>query len=185
MTSAPRCALPQLDFQLETPGPRWIFSRLALASPHLQRIRVRIELVRNFFPELARIAIRVGLAKKRGVLGWGSLDPEAPGIWLRPRRIELFTIAHEMTHLLQARRLIPLGERSCDLWALARSPLLIDCVPCYLKIPKSIRQQAVTPGHAALLHEEARRAIAAREQGDRRYIARFEREVAQALERNI
>ena len=77
--------------------------------------------MRRFFPEMDACTIRVGLAKKRGVLGWGSLDPERPGIWVRPRRLDHFTVAHELTHLLQARSLVPRGERACDLWALMTS----------------------------------------------------------------
>ncbi|MGI8424062.1 MAG: hypothetical protein ACR2L6_07950, partial [Gemmatimonadaceae bacterium] len=125
-------SLEQLGLEFDLGPPRWTFSRLVLRSRHFERIRERIEFVRGFFPEMVGVTIRVGLAQKRGILGWGSLDPERPGIWLRPRRIELFTVAHEMTHLLQARVLVPSGERQCDLWALARSPLLIDSPPTYL-----------------------------------------------------
>ena len=112
------------------------------------------------------------------MLGWGSLDPEHPGIWLRPRRIDLFTVAHEMIHLLQARGLVPRGERQCDLWALARSPLVIDSPPTYLKLPRVLKQRPVRAEHAALLHRTACEWIAAREGGDRRYLQRFEAAIA-------
>jgi len=119
------------------------------------------------------------MALNGGVLGWGSLDPERPGIWVRPRRLDYFTIAHEFTHLLQARGEVPRGERACDLWALARSPLLVDSPPGYLKLPRGLqRRRQVSPRDAKLLSERARAAIAARDAGDRRYLARFEREVA-------
>jgi len=171
-------ALEQLGFELELAPPRWSFSRLVLRSPHFERIHERIEFVRGFFPELTGTTIRVGLALKRGVLGWGSLDPDRPGIWLRPRRIELFTIAHEMTHLLQARKMVPRGERACDLWALARSPLLIDSPPTYLKLPRHLKARPVRVDHAALLHRIATASVAARERGDRRYLKRFEGDLA-------
>jgi hypothetical protein len=101
---------------------------------------------------------------------------------VRPRRLDHFTIAHEFTHLLQARGLVPGGERACDLWALARSPLLIDKPPGYLKLPRALHYaQGLTPRAGELLHEAARRALAARAAGDRRYLQRFEREVAGAL----
>jgi hypothetical protein len=159
--------------------PRWVFSRLVLASPHRERIQDRLEFVRRFFPEIEGWTIRVGMAKKRGVLGWGSLDPERPGVWVRPRRLETFTIAHEFTHLLQARRLVPLGERACDLWAMARSPLLIDAPPCYLKLPKRLgERRRLSHETAVLLHQAACRAIEGRSRGDRRYLSGFEREVA-------
>lgn len=150
-----------------------------LSSPHRARICERVEFVRRFYPELDRTTVRVGMALKRGVLGWGSLDPERPGIWVRPRRLDYFTIAHEFTHLLQARGEVPRGERACDLWALARSPLLVDSPPGYLKLPRALlRRRQVSPRDAKLLSERARAAIAAREAGDRRYLAHFEREVA-------
>src|SRR5262245_37189715 len=117
--------LEQLEFEFARIEPRWEFSRLAARSPHLRRIRTRLDFVRRHFPELQSVCIRVGLAKKRGVLGWGSLDPHHPAIWVRPRRLDYFTIAHELTHLLQARGQVPRGERACDLHALARSPELV------------------------------------------------------------
>ncbi|MEO7866971.1 MAG: hypothetical protein ABIU54_04955, partial [Candidatus Eisenbacteria bacterium] len=128
--------LEQLAMDLGPERPRWVFSRLAAKSAHHARIVEHLEFARRFFPELDTLTIRIGLAQKRGVLGWGSLDPARPGIWVRPRRLHLFTIAHEFTHLLQARDLVPRGERSCDVFALARTPLLIDSPPSYLKLPR-------------------------------------------------
>lgn len=137
--------------------------------------------MRRYFPELDGITVRVGLVRKPGVLGWGSLDPEQPGVWVRPRRLDAFTIAHELTHLLQARGLIPGGERACDLWALARSPLLVDTPPGYLRVPAAIgRQRSLGAADAALLHRAAKLALAARAGGERQYLRRFEREVAAA-----
>jgi hypothetical protein len=170
--------LEQLTMDLGPERPRWTFSRLAANSPNHARIVEHLEFARRFFPELSGITIHVGLALKRGVLGWGSLDPERPGVWVRPRRLYLFTIAHEFTHLLQARELVPRGERSCDLFALARSPLLIDHAPGYLKLPRSFRRGRPSAEQARVLCELARRAIAAREAGDRRYLQNFERELA-------
>ncbi len=172
--------LDQLEMDFEV-RPRWRFSRLALRSPYLPRIRERLEFVRFFFPELDEITIRVGLVRKRGVLGWGSLDPGSPGIWVRPRRLDAFTLAHELTHLLQARGLVPRGERACDLWALARSPLLIDAPPGYLELPPALkRATSVPPRLSQALHSAAARAIERRAEGDRRYLARFEREMTEA-----
>ena len=170
--------LEQLALDFGPPRPRWIFSQLVLRSPHRARIVERLEFVRRFFPELADGTVRVGLARKRGVLGWGSLDPGRPGVWVRPRRLAYFTIAHEFTHLLQARRVVPRGERACDLWALARSPLLNDVPPSYLALPSPLRgRRRLRPEQAATLCHAARRALAARERGERRYLALFEREV--------
>jgi hypothetical protein len=174
--------LEQLAMDFGPPRPRWDLSRLVERSPHRLRILERLEFVRRFFSELADCTVRVGLARKRGVLGWGSMDPGHPGIWVRPRRLSYFTIAHEFTHLLQARRLVPRGERACDLWALARSPLLNDTPPGYLRLPASTRRRSrLDPEEATLLCHAARRAIAERAGGERRYLLRFEREVREAL----
>jgi hypothetical protein len=170
-----------MSLDLGPDRPRWKLSRLVEASAHRERILEFLEFARKFYPELEGLVIRVGLAQKRGVLGWGSLDPERPGVWVRPRRLQLFTIAHEFTHLLQARRLVPRGERQCDLWALARTPLLIDAVPNYLSLPRSLRRGKPTNDQAHALCVAAREAIAAREAGDRRYLARFEATLAEAF----
>jgi len=172
--------LEQLALDLGPERPRWKFSRLVLASPHRERILEYLEFTRKFFPELEGLSIRVGLAQKRGVLGWGSLDPEHPGVWVRPRRLQLFTVAHEFTHLLQARGLVPRGERACDLFALARSPLLIDAAPNYLRLPRALRRGRPTNDQAHALCAAARAAIAARAAGDRRYLARFEAGLAES-----
>ena len=174
-------ALEQLALELGPARPRWSFSRLVLKSPHRARILERLDFVRRFFPELDGSTVRIGLAQKRGVLGWGSLDPERPGIWVRPRRLDHFTVAHELTHLLQARGLVPRGERACDLWALARSPLIADHAPGYLRLPSRLRRGPLDPAEAQTLCDLARTAIAGRERGDRRYLARFEREAARLL----
>ena len=166
--------LEQLAMDLGPERPRWSFSRLAKNTPHHERIVEHIEFARRFFPELEGITIRIGLAQKPGVLGWGSLDPERPGIWVRPRSLYLFTIAHEFTHLLQARELVPRGERQCDLWALARTPLLIDHAPSYLKLPRELRVRKLSSAQAHLLCECAREALAAKDAGDRRYLVRFD-----------
>jgi hypothetical protein len=173
--------LEQLQLDLGPDRPRWTPSRLVVRSPHRERILEYLEFARRFFPELEGVNIRVGLALKRGVLGWGSLDPERPGVWVRPRQLQLFTIAHEYTHLLQARGLVPRGERQCDLWALARSPLLIDSAPNYLKLPRALKRGRPTNDQAHALCAAAREAIAAREAGDRRYLKRFEEALAEAF----
>jgi hypothetical protein len=178
--------LEQLAMDLGPAQPRWTFSRLVLRSPHRERILQRLELVRRFFPDLEGMTIHVGLAQKRGVLGWGSLDPERPGVWVRPRRLASFTIAHEFTHLLQARGLVPQGERACDLWALARSPLLVDCVPGYLRMPRALRsRRRVEPGDSSILHVSAVAAIEARRAGSRRYLEGFERAIAAAYGESV
>jgi len=174
--------LDQLALEL-TVLPPWRLARTVETSPHRRRILERIDFVRRFFPELDGTCIRVGLAKKAGVLGWGSLDPDHPGIWVRPRRLDFFTIAHELTHLLQARDLVPRGERSCDLFALARSPLVVDSLPQYLRMPARVRAaERLEPGWAEILHRTAKSAIDARILGRRDYLRGFERAIEIAFQ---
>jgi hypothetical protein len=169
----------QLSLDLEPGVPRWRFSRLVTRSPHFARIRRRLEFVRRHFPELDALTIRVGLAKRRGVLGWGSLDPREPGIWVRPRTLHYFTVAHELTHLLQARGWVPRGERACDLHALARAPELVDAAPGYLRLPARLRDARRWRGGAAEeLCRTARRALAERAAGRRNYLRFFEQTIA-------
>jgi hypothetical protein len=171
-----------LDFSESPPAPsRWRLARTVEQSPHRRRILERLDLVRHHFPELDGVSVRVGLARKRGVLGWGSLDPEAPGIWVRPRRLDRFTIAHELTHLLQARGLVPRGERACDLWALARSSSLVDAAPNYLRLPRAMRlADRLEAPWPEVLHQAACRALEARAAGRRNYLAGFEHAIERA-----
>jgi hypothetical protein len=167
---------------LDPRSARWRYSRLVERSRHLARILGRLEFVRRHFPELDGLCIRVGLARKRGVLGWGSLDPREPGIWVRPRALHFFTIAHELTHLLQARGLAPRGERACDLFALARGPELVDAAPGYLRLPAGLRDaRRWPPGTAGDLCRTARLALAARAAGRRDYLRFFEQSIADRL----
>ena len=76
---------------------------------------------------------------------------------------------------------MPRGERQCDLWALARSPLLIDSPPNYLKLPRALKRGRPTNDQAHALCAAARAAITAREEGDRRYLARFEAALGEAF----
>ena len=171
------------DFSENAPAAvgLWRLARTVEQSPHRRRILERLDLVRRYFPELDGVCVRVGLARKRGVLGWGSLDPDAPGIWVRPRKLDRFTIAHELTHLLQARGLVPRGERPCDLWALARSAALVDAAPNYLRLPRALRHaERLEAPWPTLLHEAARRAVEARAAGRRTYLSGFEKEIEKA-----
>jgi hypothetical protein len=179
MRGGPEMEQLALDLGESRAAPRWRFSRLLERSRHRERVRSRLEFVRRHFQELDGTTIRVGLVVKRGVLGWGSLDRDEPGIWVRPRRLDYFTIAHELTHLLQARGLVPHGERACDLYALARSPLLVDVAPGYLRLPPRLQAEMRLPPAAGwALWRAAREALAAKQAGRRDYLRCFEHALA-------
>ncbi len=135
-----------------------------------------IRQVRIFYPELDGVTIRVGLTRAAA----GLAAREEPWIWINPRKLTRHTIAHELIHLLQSRGLVPSGEKSADLHALARHPFLADDLPYYLKTPRSLRAiPAEGRGRiSSLLHGLARESLARRESGERQYLRWFEDELA-------
>jgi hypothetical protein len=162
---------------------RWRWTRPWLESPHRARARRELEAVRAHFPELDGVAITVGLTRRRGVLGLASLGA-VPTIWIRPRRIHRFALAHELVHLLQARGLVPGGEKTADLYALARSAAYVDVAPFYLRLPRRLRgdRGALDPAVAARLHALAARAVRERRGKTARGAVRaFERAVAETF----
>jgi len=112
------------------------------------KFKQRILDVFEYFPELQDEVVYIGWIAPRG---WarGSCHVPSPShfsstsstnkkmkISLQPNE-KNFTIAHEFTHLLQARKKeelqIPCGERACDVWTLTRLPLeLLDDCPSYI-----------------------------------------------------
>ena len=173
--------LPATPEELAGDEGRWRWTRPWLVSPHRARARRELDFVRAHFPELEGVTVTIGMTKRRTILGLASMGEE-PALWIRPRIIHRFVIAHEFVHLLQARSLVPGGEKAADLYALARTPHVIDVAPSYLAIPRPLhappttgRTPRLAPGVAELLHEEARRAIAAnRGKTARGAVRRFE-----------
>jgi hypothetical protein len=136
----------------------------------------------QYFPELDGTALKLGIA--RGACGYASLDE--PAIWLNPRGLCFQTIAHELVHLLQGRGLVPMGERSCDVYSLTRDLLLVDAAPVYLQVPDLLvtERGGLRPGASRLLLETAREAIRRRSGGERQYIRWFEKRLAQEADPN-
>lgn len=86
-------------------------------------------------------------------------------------------IAHETMHIVQGLRVgVPCGERSCDLWTIARADLFNDVPPCYLRTPvfDTIPMfETVKP----VMRPLALQAIGERAGGNRRYLVWWERRV--------
>jgi len=155
---------PPVPIDIALDAGRWRWTRPWLESPHRPRARRELDLVRAHFPELDGVTITIGMTRRRNVLGLAALDGD-PAIWIRARRIHRFALAHEMVHLLQARGLVPGGEKAADLWALARTAAHCDVAPFYLKVPRELRtgpRGALAPEVAATLHALAARAVAER-----------------------
>jgi hypothetical protein len=146
--------------------------------PRGATVLTQVRYVRRFFPELDGLVLKVGLT--RSAAGLAELEGEK--LWLNPRRLALHTIAHELVHLLQGRGLVPGGERSADLFALARDVTLVDVLPHYLEVPARLADSSghwLRPGVAAELHRLAATAVERRAAGHRQYIAWFERAAAE------
>ena len=137
----------------------------------------------KYFPELHNEIVYVGWIAPhgwaRGCCCSNVTTDKLLKISLQPNE-KNFTIAHEFTHLLQARKKeelgIPSGERACDVWALTRLPLeLIDDYPSYVgnnNYPMTKHWNAIKER----VKELAFQAIEVRKT-KRRYIAWFEDEI--------
>jgi hypothetical protein len=161
---------PGDQLELIQPLPTGLLTPTSALARDRRRDQVltKVRYVRGFFPELDQLRLRVGLTRRAA----GMAELEGNTLWLNPHRLALHIIAHELTHLLQGRRLIPGGERACDLHAMARDPSLVDVPPCYVHTPTSMADTRgwLRPGAGRLLCELAREAIARRSGGERRYI---------------
>jgi hypothetical protein len=172
----------QIDLFEAPATPRWTLTRPMAASRLRFHALAKLDDVRRHFPELDDVTVRVGRTTSRRARAWASLDPNDPAIWIKPGALPRFTIAHELTHLLQARGFAPRGEKPADLHALARHPDVIDRPPTYLVVPRLLFSPDghPRPGTATLLHDTARRVIAEEAGRPRRAVRRFEEAVALA-----
>jgi hypothetical protein len=154
-----------------------------LRNPSCRRVLETTRHVRTFFPELDGYTLKVGLTKAAA----GFASREEMYLWFNPHRLSLHTIAHELTHLLQNLGHVPRGEKSADLFALARHRTLVDDLPCYLVVPRSLRRQwsAQRPQIESILHRAARDAVARRTEGHRQYLRWFEEEVAARWDEHV
>jgi len=141
-------------------------------------------LTRSFlphFPELEHVDFELDLLPSTSwLLGVTEDRPGMPRVRLRPARPTnpslTYTVPHEFTHLLQRPlRIVPQGERACDLWAMARAGERFRVPPSYLSVPRSVRADW-TPwaGAASTL---ARGAVEERSAGRRRYLRWWEQEL--------
>ncbi|MFA5313063.1 MAG: hypothetical protein WC375_07105 [Methanomassiliicoccales archaeon] len=136
----------------------------------------RIRKVREWFPELDGVPIDFRLMKEGYYVGY--CDWKLNRIRLSPSALSCnHVIAHELTHMASYFcGGIPKGEKACDLWTLARSPILNEVSPPYLDLPDMIRAEW-DRNTAGLLSDLARTSIKQRELGMRQYIKWFEESV--------
>lgn len=133
----------------------------------------KVRYVLHYFPEFGERQIKVGLTRAAS----GMAVPGGFEIWLNPFRVAYHTIAHELVHLLQRTGGgIPHGERSCDLFSLARHWTLNDVAPSYVRIPAVLIETdgKMCEATARAVHRAAVEALELRRNGMRRYITWFE-----------
>jgi hypothetical protein len=106
------------------------------------------------FPELKGQIITVGYTSAHLGSALVPLREEAAArltIRVKIQKLTYNTIGHELTHLLQglskihfkagkASEAMPFGEKQCDIWTLARSPLFLDDAPTYIRLPRAMRE---------------------------------------------
>jgi len=161
------------------------YRTLVLTRPLLRhRLRdgvvKKVRYVKTFFPELRGKTITIGLTRAaKGLAVAGGAE-----IWFNPSRLSFHTISHELTHLLQGRTGLPTGEKSCDVFSLARHWTLNDSVPNYVSIPKTLidENERYSEASATLIFAVASEAVQKRSLGLRNYIAWFETELARRVQ---
>jgi hypothetical protein len=170
---------PQLSFGFADPKARptglFIATRALRTHRSCNLVIERARYVRRFFPEFGELPIRVGLTRAAS----GMAVPGGNEVWFNPNLLSYHTITHEFVHLLQGKHGIPTGERSCDLFSLARHWTLNDTAPYYVRIPTAAvdGRGRVRPVWGRLLYDTALEAIELRLAGRRNYISHFEKKL--------
>ena len=118
--------------------PRIHITRPLKKQRRRDELLVRMAACLRHFPELADRKVTVGVT--RAAEGITVFEDFTVRFNLRQGVPSHYTIGHELTHLLQALRLVPQGEVQCDIWTLARGRLFTDELPCYLQMPPKIRR---------------------------------------------
>lgn len=131
----------------------------------------------HHFPELQGQTITVGYTRAH----LGAAVREQCLIRLRARKVSYNTIGHELTHLVQGQNGIPEGEKQCDIWTLARSPLFCDEAPTYLRLPARVRLH--WPAFAYAVRALCLRALEIRKT-HRQYIRWLEQELLELSRRS-
>ena len=170
----------QLEFSFfsdhDQRGRRYIVTKPLENHRYYRSLLRKLDYVGRFFPEFNGRTIKIGLTRAAS----GLAVPGGTEVWLNPSRLSYHTIAHEFIHLLQGANNTPKGEKSCDVFSLARHWTLNDTLPNYVRIPKSFHD---TYGHipeakAKIIFTIASEAITRRNSGFRNYIRFFEEKLA-------
>lgn len=119
-------------------APRIHVTRPLRKKRRRDELMQRVDACLCHFPELADRKVTIGIT--RVAEGITVFEDFTVRFNLRGGVPSHYTIGHELTHLLQALRLVPHGEVQCDIWTLARGRIFSDEAPCYLHLPEPIRR---------------------------------------------
>jgi hypothetical protein len=145
-------------------GNQWTFTR-------------KFNVARSFFPELEGKTVKVGITINVD----GKADLKSKAVFFRSRNVSFYVMGHELTHLLQETDKVPKGERSCDIFTLARRVEFCDEAPSYVKVPKRLLDEKgfVRKEYRGLVHETAKTALEMRKMGKKKYISWFEKNLVE------
>lgn len=154
-------------------GNRWTFTRKFKAKKGQSRFLKRLDEARSFFPELEGETVKVGITINVD----GKADLKGKAIYFRSRNVSFYVMGHELTHLLQEMGKVPKGERSCDIYTMARRVKFCDEAPSYVKVPKRLLDEKgfIRKEFRGLVHETAKTALDMKKFGRRKYISWFEK----------
>ena len=156
-------------------GKPWTFTRKFKSKKGQSRFLKRLDVARSYFPELAGETVKVGIT----INAPGKADIVGKGVFFRSRNVSNYVMGHELTHLLQGSGHVPKGERSCDLFTLARRVEFCDEAPNYIKVPRRLLddRRFIRKEFRGMIHETAKAALIRRKMGRKNYIAWFEKEL--------
>jgi len=163
----------QLAFAFASENHGFVLTRPLQRHRRRAHLVRRLDYVRRFFPELEGRTIRVGLTRSAA----GLAVPGGDELWIHPSLTSYQSLAHEFVHLLQGKHEVPAGEKSCDVFALARHWTLNDSPPFYVRLPVEFQttEGKIRPECARLICRIARQALERRRTGTRNYISYFEK----------
>jgi len=118
--------------------PRVHITRPASRHRRSAELRRRVQRALQHFPELHDSKLTVGVT--RSADGIAVFEDMTVRFDLRRGGPTYYCIGHELTHLLQALKLVPMGEVQCDIWTMARGRLFLDEAPYYLPLPEELRR---------------------------------------------
>jgi hypothetical protein len=158
-------------------GNQWTFTRKFKAKKGQTRFLKRLDKVRSYFPELDGETVKVGIT----INADGKADSKSKAVYFRSRNVSFYVMGHELTHLLQEIGKVPKGERSCDIYALARRIEFCDEAPNYVKVPKRLldEKRFIRKEYRGLVHETAKTALEMRKLGKKKYISWFEKNLVE------